>query len=273
MGWDKRGYYYKTERVGGKVTTRYFGRNPIIAELDRERREEKLEEQAAINAHRDEQARLLREDQSRWQATHTLLTLTLEAWGFTRYSRNPWKRRRMNEIQTIDNADNTALRKQFRSLVKRVVRGDADAVRELQAFSMAHPKEMARSVVFNVDKLAMQTLASTEYTQDGSWAEQFYAKMECVAFELAGENPTVPRLLCAQAAAFAWAEHWRQSMLSAATRGGERSKEQIRRQDAAHKRLMVSLRTLSQIAKAEAAIPRMPDAFASFTFPTQQLTA
>jgi hypothetical protein len=79
-----------------------------------------------------------------------------------------------------------------------------------------------------------------------------------MAAELAGENPSTARLLCAQAVAIAHAEHWMVTM-QAASHGMQQDHypKSIRKRNAAHKRLMTWLKTLAQITAAEQRKQRM----------------
>ena len=62
--------------------------------------------------------------------------------------------------------------------------------------------------------------------------------------------------MCAVAAAFAWAEHWTLNMQAGGTGVRKDDPASTRRRNAAHKRFMVSLRTLAQIQRAESAQKR-----------------
>src|SRR5262249_43883926 len=85
---------------------------------------------------------------------------------------------------------------------------------------------------------------------DPDLAASLLARLELVAAELSGENPSPARRLVAQAAAFNWAEVWALN-IGAAARVEDEHPGMVRRRTAAHKRFLASLRPLVAVARLE----------------------
>src|SRR3954470_25052496 len=100
MGFDRRGYYYRSVRDGDRVLRVYLGRGPaaqLAALLVEERR-----------AERRARALAWRAEEARWEAAaarqreldelgEMLARAALLAAGYHQHDRGPWRRRRMND--------------------------------------------------------------------------------------------------------------------------------------------------------------------------------
>jgi len=93
MARDKRGYLYRSRRMGSRVVRDYFGRGPwadaaeyLLAQLSATRTESVQQDRALDAA--ETAYRLLHETLERVAAAHLL------AAGYYRHDRSPWRRRR-----------------------------------------------------------------------------------------------------------------------------------------------------------------------------------
>src|SRR5438552_1878120 len=97
MAWDKRGYFYISERCGNQVTRDYFGNGPtakiVAGRLDAERRRRV----AASDAMRTERRRIADLDKN-LISLNILADLAaasiLETAGFHRHNRGEWRKKR-----------------------------------------------------------------------------------------------------------------------------------------------------------------------------------
>jgi hypothetical protein len=96
MAWDKRGFFYRSRRVGRRIVREYFGKGPVasmaallMAELRRARRR-----------HARTAARLDKADEA-FREFHDLLDQAAAAHllvaGYYRHDRGPWRRRRHDD--------------------------------------------------------------------------------------------------------------------------------------------------------------------------------
>jgi hypothetical protein len=258
---DGHVYYYKYARKNGRVKRQYVAHGDfaeLLAWDDQEQRREHEEErrprQEADQAHRE----AYHAERKRGQAIRTLLLIGLEAVGFTRYDRHPWRRRIMAALPSPVPMAGDEFKSKFRTLARSVFRGDQSAVEKLRKLAKAYPIQTAKELTFDIARTARLGLAVTEFSQRFA-ADSLIAKMETLIVELAGDNPSPAKRLCAEAVGFAWGEHWILCMAAASGGVGKRSLEDIRRRTAAHKRLLSGLKTLTQIERAEQKPRRMVD--------------
>jgi hypothetical protein len=93
MAWDRRGYFYRSRRVGGRVVREYFGCGPLAEAaahlLDRlKAAREGHALRAGLLDGADAAFRELHDRLDRAAAAHLL------AAGYYRHDRGPWRRRR-----------------------------------------------------------------------------------------------------------------------------------------------------------------------------------
>lgn len=104
MAWEKRGnqkYYYRSERVGGRVRKQYYGRGKSaelmvrLEELEREQTKE--QKQAEREKWRAEVQRLEAADpavEDMWKATDQMVRAALLLAGYHQHNRGEWRRHR-----------------------------------------------------------------------------------------------------------------------------------------------------------------------------------
>ena len=99
MGFDRRGYYYRSVRDGDRVRRVYIGKGPaaqLSARLVEQRRSER---RAVSRAWRAREAALAGPDDRLRQLSELadgMARATLLAAGYHRHDRGAWRRRRMN---------------------------------------------------------------------------------------------------------------------------------------------------------------------------------
>jgi hypothetical protein len=120
---------------------------------------------------------------------------------------------------------------------------------------------MAAVTGCTLDQLAINAFVFAESESEAT-RDDLRAEVALLADELAGDNPTPARRLCAQVAAFAAAEHWYLCMHAADVRfhGKQGEPAAVRRRDGAQRRYLAALKTIAQIEAAERRRPRMIDA-------------
>lgn len=255
MSWQYgRRYYYRSVRIGGRVVSKYVGGGALaqlVFAMDQERIQERRQTRQAIaEANREHRgARLAEHGRAEW--IKRLVATALEGLGFVRYNRGPWKRTStMNALDGNSRADDSILA-EIRSLVRENQRGCENAIERLAVLSRSHPAAFAKEVSIDLWRIACTLLASNECPSDAKRRSDMQAGIELAAFALAGENPSPARILCARAAAFAWAELMILSAKSAAEGLGNQSVEATRRRTAAQRRALSAIKTLEQIAALE----------------------
>ena len=93
MAWDRRGFFYRSRRVNGRVVRDYFGKGAIAEMAAHLMNQLRL----ARETH-DQRADRLDEADAKFRQFHTQLdhvaAAHLLAVGFHRHDRGPWRKRR-----------------------------------------------------------------------------------------------------------------------------------------------------------------------------------
>jgi hypothetical protein len=229
----------------------------LLAQEDAEEREERRRE---AQARREEQEQLYRAECDRGRTIGNLLTIALEAIGFTRYHRYPWTRRYMKPSDNGAPHNRDEIRRHMRELVKDIAAGDKSAVRELRRLAGLHPDAMVLELGPYLDRMAAEGIAMGVYQREKCRVD-LVAHIALLADELAGPDPTPARRVCAQVAALASAEHFYLTMQAglAGFAGHQGELPSVKRRSAAQRRLTSALRHLDQIGVAESKRRRMVD--------------
>ena len=223
MPWKTRGgrsYYYRSERAGGRVVSTYVGSGEVAdlcAKLD------ELERIKRIGARDRERLAARREAQRTRRLERACLALTLaaegliEAAGYHRHHRGPWRRRRtMSDATTLATAPAPSTAKalgerykagdkdawpEIKALIDRAQKGDTDAASQVRSIVRACPS-MADWLVNDIAKVAEIALVGRVYgKQSLAYIEVARHKVAALRDELAGPNPSaIERLLAERVA-------------------------------------------------------------------------
>jgi hypothetical protein len=256
-------YYQKSIRLNGRVTTRSYGRGGrILSEMDRGIAEEKQQERAERKLWEQEQVRLYREFKKQTAAVNRLLVIALNALGFVRQCRTPWRRSRVEKLpRRYPNRGDAEIRQRMRELVNDYCRGILTANDELHDLAKRYPQEYSAECEMNMREMAIQTLVNHELPKHDAHSNKlrvdWRAQIAIMTRELAGENPSPARRLCAVLVALADTEFFLLTV-NAATHGMQtEAPSSARRRTFAHRRYLSALKTLAQIEQAEKRSRRM----------------
>jgi uncharacterized membrane protein YidH (DUF202 family) len=251
---DGQTYCYLYKRVDGKIERWYRGSGTEAIEAQAIVDDNRCEREIARRANAD-QERARGVERARGERLFSLVSIGLAACGFVRYNRSAWKRRLMSTTpaKITTNAATNRLRDEIRQLIHELVDGNAvDTVRRLQTIASSSPAVFADEVGSDLPKLAHSIAANCTFPGGGQKRDDLIARMHLLAADLAGVDPSPARRLCAETAAFAWAETWALSMVVAGLPIDSRSSQIARRLDASQRRLLRAVRTCSEIETVEA---------------------
>ena len=87
-------YYYKKERDGNRVVSKYYGKGELaslVAQMDEIERQEKLEKAEIQRRNKDEQTKIDRELFELEQKTKSLISEVLKSKGFYQTTSREWR--------------------------------------------------------------------------------------------------------------------------------------------------------------------------------------
>jgi hypothetical protein len=158
------------------------------------------------------------------------------------------------------------LEAEIRQAIADTKAGVPGALARLRRLGAAYPRLVIDATGADLFTLATQALLKVTCGSGDrgheldALKEGIVLRLEQLTTELAGPNPTAIRHLCARAAAFDELSLWFLQLL-ATNAGHQAGPGLIRRLNAGHRRMMSSLRTLSQVVRLEA--PRSPTIIAT----------
>ena len=161
-------YYYKMMRENGKFKRWYGGKGRLaefLQSLQDQQRQER-EEKRSIQAEQEQEHRQARNSGA---AVFELVDIGLRASGFARYSRNPWRRRRVMKSLPSPNATKEspdAVRARIRKLADDAYYGSKKAVRQLRELAQAEPVKFASEVGISLSLLGREMLARRTFPND-----------------------------------------------------------------------------------------------------------
>jgi hypothetical protein len=103
MGWDRRGYYYRSEKVAGRVVREYIGtgrRAELEAWLDSLEREDREIERACRRAEKAELEALDDPVNELNDLAELVARAALVAAGYRQHKRGVWRKRRVHRDGT-----------------------------------------------------------------------------------------------------------------------------------------------------------------------------
>jgi hypothetical protein len=99
MGWDRRGYYYRSRKVNGRVEREYIGTGQLaelVARMDALEREQREVERACCRAERAELEALDGPVNELNDLAELVARAALVAAGYRQHKRGPWRKRRVH---------------------------------------------------------------------------------------------------------------------------------------------------------------------------------
>lgn len=97
MAWDKRGYYYRSKKVNGKVQREYHGKGhlaELLAQMDEIERQQRQAEQEQWKSEKSEMEALDEQISQLDEFADLITSVTMFAAGFHQHNRGEWRRKR-----------------------------------------------------------------------------------------------------------------------------------------------------------------------------------
>jgi hypothetical protein len=148
-------------------------------------------------------------------------------------------------------ASGEAAAREMKAAIKAIGRGETVAVERLRGLCRDHPAVAVEVIRVNLPRLArlcMDDVVAQSF--DGA----LLARLEMLAVDLAGENPTLPVQLAAEVASFAWSEYWALAMHAALHMGKPESSLVGKRRTQSQRRYLAALKTVVQLRRLEGPI-------------------
>jgi hypothetical protein len=163
------------------------------------------------------------------------------------------------DVKPPSAADLARIQAEIRKALDDCRAGKPDAIARLRRLGAAHPRLVIDATGADLFTLATQALLKVTCGDKGpelaALKEGIVLRLEQLTADLSGPNPSAVKKLCARALAYDELSFWLLQLL-ATNAGDKASSGLIRRLNSCHRRMMSSLRTLSQIARLEAPRPR-----------------
>jgi hypothetical protein len=254
-------YYQQHIWLGGngrprKYRTQYWGRTyEWLAEehaAERQAREEARREARRLEA---EQRAAYHTEEAFGRLLDAAVAHELGRVGYSRISRGPWRRRApMKGIDAplLTPEQVAAVAGEIEAAAKAARSGDKAALAKLRELGATYPDAVIKATIGDPAQLA-RTAILHQYRNAPAAGEGVELKLDRLATELAGPDPTPARRLVAQIAAFAHVEYWLIQMT--ATQHDWSSPYQVRRLDSAQARYLKAVKTLTAISRLERARP------------------
>lgn len=249
MPWKRRGdrqYFYRSRRVGGRVVTEYVGTGTLG---ERAAAEIECDRESCVAARAAEQQR--GREEREWQdkvdrvvsETCGLAAWIMQAAGYHRHDRGPWRKRRGMMSQGGDPAEGEGM-----------VEGSSATVPAGRSPAAKPARRPAVPLGRGPDRTALRMLAEHYCGADAAGRrsrERLVAEAEEMARELAGPDPTPLVMVLAETAALAWAELRlsQASVHAAGQRSIAQADEAGRRIDRAHRRFLRAAKVLSDVQR------------------------
>jgi hypothetical protein len=263
MGIEFRGghaYFYRKRWRDGRPVSEYVGGGLLAlaaAERDEDARAERAGEMAAWRA---ERGRLEEEDRAfaeYFDRVEALASAMLTAAGYHRPKRQ-WRKRRVDANTTTpapgEKVEAPPKGRETAALLERAMAGDPTCGKLLDAL-MELPDRGGKIIAAfgNLPNYARQVVIEQVAGENLLVRAAVDGRMDRLAAELAGPDPTPIERLLAERAAYCWLTLWKYEhhLANAKDLPSRREEFHHRRIDAAHRRYMSSLRTLAQIRKLD----------------------
>jgi hypothetical protein len=269
---DRRGYWYRSIRRGGRVTREYMGSGAwqaVAAQLEYLDRLHAADEKRHCTAEREDFAAFDERINAASRLVEAAMHGALEAAGYHRHARGHWRKRRTPKPSQEENTMTSKIAKKTapekdaptdahalnHSLIKRAHDGDAAAAREVFALSAGVPEAAAL-----MDKL-VESIADAGLRAQAELvkkigatplhAEAFARKLPAMRAELCGATPTPLERMLVERIINCWLRVHTIEMLLCQqdnSSGVDFFEKQL---DRAHKRHLAAIKALAQVRKLQ----------------------
>ncbi len=260
MHFDRRGYAYETFREGGRVCRRYVGSGDVVGAvlwLDERDRQEREEKRAAASAQIERAARGTEELKAFCAASDKAFRASMEASGFHRIKRGPWRKARAHQARNPMAKPKTLTKlapdAEHQTLIQRASDGDEDAARQVVEQVKGQPEEgpmleLLASFSEVASEALIQGITKNELRRAG-----FRRQLEVMRDELAGPKPSPLELHLAERVALCALSV---SRLERLFEGNVSSSPKVwevcgRQLDGAHRRHLSAVRTLAEVRRLQ----------------------
>jgi hypothetical protein len=206
VGWEQRrgsgAYYTRSRKVAGRVVREYVGTGPaaeLAAAIDELARHERRSVARSWSTMRKLLALAFQKLVVYSQGVDRLATEALQAAGYYRHDRGPWRIRRMPRTDQQLSPDSNEV---FDGLVHRIMTGDSRVAPKLVAHAKADPDAWRQ--VGDLGRQAMEAVILLAVGTDTQLAESILKKAAEIESDAAGPNPTPLAALLAQRVAATW---------------------------------------------------------------------
>jgi len=269
---DRRGYWYRSKRIGGRVVREYVGRGEwcaAAAQLDQFDRQSEAATKAGAQAQRAKLEAIDREAQAAFDAVTAAMNATLRAAGYRQHARGQWRKRRaVRQSEVKDMATQTTLAKatpakkaetdlstlDTRALLALSRKGDAAALKELfQGMEPEHERALVEAVVAPGETTVSSVIALWA-PRDALEKECYRRKMIFMRDDMAGPDASPLELQLASRVALCWLQvnYWETLFAQRVTEGEWKAAEIFSGYlDKAHKRHLSAIKSLAQVRKLQ----------------------
>ena len=273
MGWKPRGgrnYFYRSERDGGQVRTHYVGTGELaesIAQLQQIEAQTREARRYVEKDWRERDERLSDRIQRACRLLNIAAEALVEASGYHRHHRGPWRRRRTmsteTAVATIAEADPIAdlagrykagdsdASKEVDRIIAKANKGDEDAAGRFRELIKAAP-EVASCFRSNLARVAENQMLRRAFGKDSlASIVAIQRKIAAIRADLEGPTPSPVERLLAERAALCWLDCYHNEIREAdpSNRTIPQADFQARQRDRAHRRYLSALKALAAVRK------------------------
>lgn len=257
MNRDRRGYFYRSQRSGERVTREYLGKGAAAEYQARRVQSERAQvarERSKDAATRRDAAALASEVAGACDAIKDVVRAELQRHGYRQHARGQWRKQRMKQLQKAAPMDEREARqKQITALIPKA-RHDKKATAQLLELMEVQGITDGMARANDVAGQAELSIIKAFSGDDVFLSELHQRRLKTMRREMAGENPTALESLLAERIALCWfhvhlcevtlAQHGEKMSLNVAA-------YQQKRLDGAHKRYLSAIKTLAEVRKMQ----------------------
>jgi hypothetical protein len=258
MNRDRRGYFYRSQRIGGRVVREYLGKGEwcgAAAQLEACDRQSVARERSKDAATRRAAAALDSEVAGACDAIQAAMRAELQRHGYRQHARGQWRKQRMNELQKTAAPADGIVAETMARIRPLLEKADGDAAARREIFELLEAGRMTDGYV-SLQCVAQQAQISL---LKSTYGDQVFAR-ECEEKNLAalqktiaGENPTPLESLLARRITLCWFHLYALEALLAQTENASfaRGTHYAKRLDGAHKRYLSAIKALAEVRKMQ----------------------